>query len=186
MVTPIYTPPNPGTVQEYLAAAPQGLPADHRILTNTIYQVANTAGTQRGKALTVALVPQASLSNKIEAILNQPASDPPAQVVCLTIVGVPAPANRTAFLRVFINDPAPTLDTPVGDLHHVRDVAFFCCGSEGMQMSFYFEVTPNLRKLAANGESPARGFNLQLLAGAIRGDPGLIIPPLFQLAIAAV
>src|ERR1700693_1641863 len=157
MPTAIYTPPNPGTV-------PQGLPADHRILPNTVLRVPNTAGTQQGKALTIALVPQASLSNQIDTILNRPASDSPAQVVCLTIAGVPAPANQTAFLRVFINHPAPSLDTPVGDLHHVRDVAFFCCGSEGMQMSFYFEVTPNLRKLAANGESPARGFNLQLFS----------------------
>lgn len=186
MVTPIYTPPNRGAVQAYLAAAPQGLPADHRISPNTILQVPNTAGTQLGNALTVAIVPGASLSNQIDTTLNQAASDSPAQVVCLTIVGVPAPANRTAFLRVFINAPAPTLDTAVGDLHHVRDVAFFCCGREGMQMSFYFDVTPTLRKLAGNGESPAQGFNLQLLAGAIRGVPGLIIPPLFQLAIAAL
>ena len=168
------------------AAAAENLPSDHVIIPSTILQVPNSIGTQLGTLLTVSLVPGTSLASEISTILSQPASDSPAQIVCLTIANVPAPANRSAYLRVFIDAAAPTLETAVTNIHFVGNVGFFCCGMEGMLVSFYFDITPTLRKLAASGQSVAQGFNVQVLAGAIRGAPGLIVPPLFQVAIAAL
>lgn len=185
MATSTYTAPSLATVQAFLANAPKGLPSDYAIEPNNVLSVQNTAATQSGTVLAVPLVPAASLANVLSGILAQPASASPAQIVCLWILNVPAPANRTTFLRVFIDHPSPTLNTSPDDPHYVRDLSFFCCGMQGMQMSFFLDVTPTLRRLIAVGEAPEKGFHVQVLAGAMRGAAPMIVPPLIRLAIAS-
>jgi tyrosinase len=51
----------------------------------------------------------------------------------LTIDEVEPPEKQDVFVRVFINKPDATKDTPIEDPHYAGSFAFFCCEDEAMK-----------------------------------------------------
>lgn len=81
----------------------------------------------------------------------------------LTVDEVEAPLKQDLFVRVFINKPDASADTPIEDPHYAGSFAFFCCatGADHAAMAakpklrYLVDVTDTVRKLNQGGSLSA-------------------------------
>jgi len=91
----------------------------------------------------------------------------------LTIDEVEVPAKQDVFVRVFINKPDASADTPIDDPHYAGSFAFFCCqndqGHPGMvtgakpKLRYLVDATDTVRRLNQGG-SLAANLDITLVA----------------------
>jgi tyrosinase len=111
-------------------------------------------------AIESALAPQAGAATQAERVL-------------ITVGDVAQPPSKDFFVRVFVNHPEATAETPLDDPHYAGSFAFFsdagrAGGHEhatGSAPDFVVDVTETLRTLAEGEEMAAAGeMNVQLVA----------------------
>jgi tyrosinase len=83
----------------------------------------------------------------------------------LTVGEVEVPPKQDVFVRVFINKPDASAETPFEDPHYAGSFAFFCCAEDkehaGMaasptpKLNYLVDLTDTIRKLNQGGSLPA-------------------------------
>jgi tyrosinase len=103
-------------------------------------------------------------------------------------ISVPRP---NAFVRVFVNCPKLTPNTPITDSHYVGSFAFFghqekgMPGHEGGTMSVFMDLTDTLRRLNRDGAyDPTKDLEVQLVLRPQRKDerPAQVLPKQIRLS----
>ena len=120
------------------------------------------AGFARSMAETAA--PIAALRNPEQALIRVGEVDAP-------------PVNENVIVRVFVNHPNLTSQTPVSDPHYVGSFGFFqtrfaaeVCSTNGLKASYLLDATEALRRVGATGIDPSEA-DVQLLAVGVDGRP---------------
>jgi tyrosinase len=117
------------------------------------------------------------LSQNFAFIARAPALEPfaltapkevPRKTVRLRISDITPPKNKTTTVRVFINCPYLSVETPINDPHYVTSFAFFGGHGEGEHQNGNFEFVADLTKAlgALNRQKalPIEELKVQLLA----------------------
>ncbi|MGE3529703.1 MAG: hypothetical protein AB7G54_09755, partial [Methyloceanibacter sp.] len=101
----------------------------------------------------------------------------PAKLATVRITGVRAPADPQAYVRVFLNCPYLTPETPIDDPHYVSTFAFFTERGEthGAHveegLTYAFDITDTLDALRRSGRYPEEALKPQLLAFGGENQP---------------
>lgn len=155
-----------------------------------------SATTQAGVALAMNVDVTAKRLSASEIALNAIAEEstmfaamPPmnTEVVQLRIWGVRPPADPRAFVRVFLNCPYLTVDTPINDPHYVSSFAFFTDhgamgGTEMAGLTYEFDITKTLDALRRADRFPEAGLEPQLLAfGGDNESIGVVLDGKFEI-----
>jgi tyrosinase len=82
------------------------------------------------------------------------------QRLLLTVSGVQQPAHVDFFVRVFLNLPGASAETPISDPHYAGSFSFFLGDHTDHvggppKLGFLVDVTPTLRKLMSAGSLPS-------------------------------
>ena len=108
-----------------------------------------------------------------------------AEVARLRISGIRPPADPNAFVRVFLNCPYLTVETPINDPHYVSSFAFFKGGMAGMEMhglTYEFDLTETLDALRRADRFPEAALEPQLLAfGGDNAPKGIVLDGKFEI-----
>jgi tyrosinase len=120
------------------------------------------------QTLTVQVGHPASGSIKIEPAAVRPALDvQTSDRVILTVSGITMPTHADHFVRVFLNKPDASPETPISDPHYAGSFAFFVdehAMNDGMtKAGFVVDTTEALRRLNEAGALPEQ-VEVQLVA----------------------
>ena len=119
------------------------------------------------KPVSLNIPTNAAFRARATRLLATPAKSRTGAVV-LTLRGVKQPEDPSTTLRVFINHPGPTADTPITDPHYAGSIAFFGPGMPGMAMDFDLDITKALAAISGKDGAPA-AIQPQLVAIAAKG-----------------
>jgi tyrosinase len=104
------------------------------------------------------------------AVQNLQPSKAPVETAVLRVTGVQPPEDPRAYVRVFLNCPYLTEETPINDPHYVSTFAFFTerGGGHGAHadegVDFAFDLTDTLDALRRSQRFPEAALEPQLLA----------------------
>jgi tyrosinase len=100
------------------------------------------------KSLTADLGKSAPARLKVEPEAFRTLMDTSArEKAVLTVDEVDVPPKQDVFVRVFINKPDASADTPIDDPHYAGSFAFFCCADDKGHPAMATHPTPKLRYL---------------------------------------
>ena len=129
-----------------------------------------------GSPLSTSVAVKPNLLNKFAVNLGEPAiqglppTERPAEMATLRITGVHPPEDPRAYVRVFLNCPYLTEETPINDPHYVSTFTFFTEKGEAHGrhveegLTYAFDVTDTLDALRRSGRYPEGALEPQLLA----------------------
>jgi len=138
---------------------------------------------EAGSPLSASVAVKSELLNSLATNLGKTAikgaelAERPAELVTLRITGVHPPEDPRAYVRVFLNCPYLTEETPINDPHYVSTFTFFTDkaathGEHGEErMTYAFDVTDTLDALRRSGRYPEGAIEPQLLAFGGDGRP---------------
>lgn len=91
--------------------------------------------------------------------------------VIATIRDIEPPKQGNADVRVFVNCPYLSADTPVEDRHYAGSFTFFGVGhaEHGGTHSYALDITDTVQKLRNSGDDMSKQINVQLMPVAIPG-----------------
>ena len=91
-----------------------------------------------------------------------------AKTIKLKLKGIKPPQNEDFFVRIFINCPYLTKDTPINDPNYVGSFTFFGTDHDGhkmsgMELEYIFDITKKYENLSKNNSFVREEMNVQLI-----------------------
>lgn len=160
-------------------SAPRGAAAPPR--EETLAKVSNSRPAASAAPLTVTIAPDAELAGRLRSLTEGGGRTAAPTTLRLEVEVGEEPASRVG-LRVYVNRPDVSLETPVEDPHYVGSVTFFpqegahgrAGGHHSGGTTFLFDLADTVRELGRSRRfEPAAPVQVQILPVALDGRPGV-------------
>jgi tyrosinase len=178
--------------QPEVVSAPM-LVSNFKTLDALSFKTINTETAKRGLPLAARIRPTSEFFVAAREAAAPVKPEREKQVIRLVISDVTPPKENGALVRVFVNCPYLSVDTPTNDPHYVGSFSFFDVGAhveeDHGKSAYTFDLTAAFRKLNRVQKLPKDQIQVQLLAipkAKKKEAPIEFLPSKFEVSLAEV